>query len=74
MVNAFKSKIKEEKLNIEIRAQRAGCFDVCPLGPAIVVYPEGVFYGGVTPEDVPEIVSEHLIHDRPVERLKMKFK
>jgi (2Fe-2S) ferredoxin len=38
-----------------------------------VVYPEGVFYGKVQLSDVPEIVEEHLINDRPVERLRLKF-
>jgi len=38
-------------------------------GPTVVVYPDAVWYGGVTVEDVPEIVSEHLIAGRPVQRL-----
>ena len=38
-----------------------GCFGLCALGPIMVVYPEGAFYSRVTPEDVPEIVSEHLL-------------
>lgn len=73
LVEAFKNKLKEQKLNIEMRAQRAGCFDVCAHGPAVVVYPEGVFYGNVTLNDVDEIISEHLINNRPVERLVLKF-
>lgn len=67
-----------EKLNEEIRAQglekevnviRTGCFGLCALGPIMVVYPEGAFYSRVTPEDVPEIVSEHLLKGRIVKRL-----
>ena len=73
LVNTFKELVKKHNLNTEIRAQRAGCFDVCNFGPAVVVYPEGIFYGNVHTEDVQEIFNEHLINDRPVERLKLKF-
>ena len=52
-----------------IRANVAGCLDACAQGVAVVVYPEGVWYGGVTVADVPEIVESHLIGGRPVERL-----
>lgn len=73
LVAAFKKAIKDRGLNTEIRAQRAGCFDVCELGPSVVVYPEGIFYGKVQLSDVEEIVKEHLENNRIVERLVMKF-
>ncbi len=73
LVEAFKTLVKENNLNTEIRAQRAGCFDVCSFGPAVVVYPEGIFYGNVQPADVKEIFEEHLIKNKPVERLKLNF-
>ncbi len=69
LVNAFKDKLKEKGLNIEIRAQKAGCLDVCAFGPALVVYPEGVFYGNVQLSDVDEIIESHLINNQKVERL-----
>ncbi len=47
--------------------------ETCELGPSIVVYPEGVFYGKVQLEDVAEIVTEHIENDRIVERLLMNF-
>jgi (2Fe-2S) ferredoxin len=71
LVEAFKKEIKERKLAIEIRAQRAGCIDVCAFGPALVVYPEGIFYGKVELTDVVEIVENHLVNNVPVERLKI---
>lgn len=74
LVAAFKKQIKDKGLHMEIRAQRAGCFDVCERGPSVVVYPEGVFYGKVQVSDVEEIVSEHLENNRRVERLVMDFK
>lgn len=73
LVETFKKEIKNRKLAVEIRAQRAGCIDVCANGPALVVYPEGVFYGRVTPGDVQEIVESHLVNNIPVERLKLNF-
>lgn len=73
LVKAFKNELKERGLNFTVRAQKAGCFDICESGPNVVVYPEGVFYGRVQLSDVPEIVQEHLVNDRPVERLRLKF-
>ena len=52
-----------------MRANAAGCLDACAYGPSVVVYPEGVWYGHVRVEDVPEIVERHLIGGEPVERL-----
>ncbi len=73
LVKAFKELIKDRGLNVNMRAQKAGCMDTCELGPSVVVYPEGVFYGHVQLSDVTEIVEEHLIGGRPVERLRLKF-
>jgi (2Fe-2S) ferredoxin len=72
-LKAFKKEIKDRGLNVNMRAQKAGCFDICELGPNVVVYPEGVFYGKVQLSDVMEIVEEHLINGRPVERLRLHF-
>lgn len=69
LVDLFKEKIKEKGLNKTLRAQKTGCLDVCAFGPGMVVYPEGIFYGGVTPEDVDEIFESHILHNKPVERL-----
>jgi (2Fe-2S) ferredoxin len=73
LVDAFKKEIKDKKLAVEVRAQRAGCLDVCSFGPALVVYPEGVFYGRVELSDVAEIVDSHIVNNIPVERLKISF-
>ena len=48
---------------------QTGCFGLCALGPVMIVYPEGTFYSRVTAEDIPEIVEEHLLKGRLVERL-----
>ena len=73
LVELFKKAIKKEGLNAEVRAQRAGCIDVCEFGPALVVYPEGVFYGKITEKDIAEIVESHIVNDVPVKRLRLKF-
>ncbi|MFN8166029.1 MAG: (2Fe-2S) ferredoxin domain-containing protein [Bacteroidia bacterium] len=69
LVQALKKQIKEKNPSFPVRAQRAGCMDMCEHGPTVVVYPDGVFYGGVTLQDIPEIVEEHIMNDRPVRRL-----
>jgi (2Fe-2S) ferredoxin len=52
-----------------VRANNAGCLDQCEHGVAVVVYPEQVWYGHVTVDDVAEIVDSHIIGGKPVERL-----
>ena len=73
LVEAFKASIKEKGLQLDIRAQKSGCLDICAFGPSMVVYPEGVWYGKVQLSDVEEIVESHLVNDQPVERLKLEF-
>ncbi len=60
IVDAFKKRLKELELPIKLRAQKAGCLDICDFGQTIVIYPEGVFYTGVELNDVEEIIQEHL--------------
>lgn len=55
----------------KVRINQAGCLDRCEEGPVIVVYPEAVWYTYVDREDIDEIVEEHLVHGRVVERLRI---
>jgi (2Fe-2S) ferredoxin len=73
LVKEFKKSLKDKNLKGMMRAQRAGCLDACETGPSVVVYPEGIYYGGVQLSDVEEIVNEHLINNRPVKRLMVDF-
>jgi (2Fe-2S) ferredoxin len=54
-----------------VRINTAGCLDRCDEGPVIVIYPEGVWYTYVDREDIDEIIQEHLVHGRVVERLQI---
>jgi len=53
----------------EVKLVKTGCFGLCEKGPILVIYPEGATYCHVTPEDVEEIVNEHLVKGRIVKRL-----
>ena len=70
---ALREKLAEELklkgLEDEIKIVQTGCFGLCALGPIMIVYPEGTFYSMVKVEDIPEIVEEHLLKGRIVERL-----
>ena len=66
---AFTENIKACGLEEEVKLVQTGCFGLCALGPVVIIYPDGTFYSRVTPEDVKEIVSEHLLKGRVVERL-----
>ncbi|MGM9657807.1 MAG: NADH-quinone oxidoreductase subunit NuoF [Eubacteriales bacterium] len=66
---ALAAELEKRGLTEEIKLVHTGCFGLCALGPIMIVYPEGVFYSRVTAEDIPEIVEEHLLKGRPVQRL-----
>ncbi len=61
--------LKAKGLDEEIKIVMTGCFGLCALGPIMIVYPEGTFYSRVTVDDIPEIVDEHLMKGRIVDRL-----
>lgn len=68
----LKAELKKRDLNALVRANTSGCLDACEFGVSIVIYPEGVWYGGVTVADVPEIIDQHLINGKVVERLLIR--
>jgi (2Fe-2S) ferredoxin len=65
----FKAELDRRGLKAEIRANAAGCLDQCELGPAVVIYPQGIWYGRVTLEDVPRIVEETLVNGKIIPEL-----
>ncbi|MBR6563407.1 MAG: NADH-quinone oxidoreductase subunit NuoF [Clostridia bacterium] len=65
----FEKELESNGISGEVKIVQTGCFGLCALGPVVIVYPEGTFYSQVTPEDVPEIVSSHLVNGELVQRL-----
>ena len=65
----FAECIAKNDLSEEVKVVQTGCFGLCALGPVVIVHPDGTFYSRVTADDVEEIVSEHLLKGRVVERL-----
>ena len=68
----LQAEIDNNGLHDEVQVVMTGCFGLCALGPIMIIYPEGTFYSMVQVEDVPEIVSEHLLKGRIVSRLVYK--
>ena len=60
----FKQEFKRRGLGPLYRANQAGCLDQCEVGPNIVIYPQGIWYGGVTLDDVPRIIDETILGGR----------
>ncbi len=66
---AFEENLKAFDLAEEVKLVQTGCFGLCELGPVVIVYPDGTFYSRVSVDDVKEIVEEHLLKGRKVDRL-----
>lgn len=71
VMNAFWNEFQQRKLFDQMAITNTGCLGPCGYGASVLVYPEGVLYGKVTPADVPVIIEEHLLGNSPVERLKV---
>ncbi|MBQ3044833.1 MAG: NADH-quinone oxidoreductase subunit NuoF [Clostridia bacterium] len=72
LMSTFESEIEKNGLAEEVKVVQTGCFGLCALGPVVIIYPEGTFYSRVQEGDVAEIVSEHLLKGRLVDRLVYK--
>lgn len=71
IADAFFTNLEKRQLFGKIQVTNTGCLGPCSEGPSVLVYPEGIMYGGVKKEDVETIYDEHLLGDKPVERLMM---
>ncbi len=67
--NKFAESLEKNGLADEVKIVQTGCFGLCALGPVVIVHPDGTFYSRVEADDVDEIVTEHLLKGRVVERL-----
>jgi (2Fe-2S) ferredoxin len=71
LVNQFMEEISDRDLGGEVFVSNTGCFGICEKGPIVVVYPDNVWYGAVSGDDVEEIMEEHIENDRVVTRLEI---
>ena len=55
----------------KMKVTQSGCLGPCMEGTIVVCYPEGIWYQGVKPEDIPEIIESHVLGGKPVERLQL---
>ncbi len=69
--SALKAELKKRGLSDMVRANISGCLDACEFGASLVIYPEGIWYGHVRREDVPEIIERTIIGGEIIERLLM---
>ena len=72
LIDLFNKELAEAGMDQEVRVVRTGCFGLCAIGPIVLIYPEGALYTNVKEDDVKEIVSEHIVKGRIVERLLHK--
>ncbi len=69
IIQRFMEEIEDRGLSSDVMVTNTGCLSVCEKGPVAVVYPEGVWYGNITEDDVSRIVEEHFENGNPVEDL-----
>lgn len=65
----LKAELHSRGLDTLVRSNASGCLDACEFGASMVIYPEGIWYGGVRREDIPEIVEKTLLNGEVIERL-----
>lgn len=71
LLNYMKVRVKELGI-ANVRINKAGCLDQCEKGPAIIVYPEGIWYRASTIEDMETIIQSHILQKVPAEHLRLK--
>lgn len=71
IMTRFMEEIEERGIGVEVFLSNTGCFGICEKGPVVVVYPDNVWYGSVTSDDVVEILDQHIEGGKPVARLAL---
>jgi (2Fe-2S) ferredoxin len=72
--SALKAELRAQDMNRDVRIDSVDCLGLCKHGPNLVVYPGGTWYLGVTENDVPGMVEQHLLNGEPVEHLAAEFR
>jgi (2Fe-2S) ferredoxin len=72
--STLKDELRAQGMNRDVRVDSVECLGLCKHGPNLVVYPGGTWYLGVSENDVPEVVQEHLLNGEPVEHLAAEFR
>ncbi|MCY6483400.1 4Fe-4S binding protein [Clostridium aestuarii] len=73
-MNIFKQEIRKYKLEREVEILKTSCLGLCEMGPVVIIYPEGTVYTKVKSDDIKELVEEHFIKNKKLERLLYKQK
>jgi len=71
---ALKDELRAQDMNRDVRVDSVECLGLCKHGPNVIVYPSGTWYLGVTEDDVPRVVRQHLKDGEPVEHLAAEFR
>ena len=71
IINNFMEEIEDRGLGGEVIVSNTGCLALCDKGPVVVIYPDNIWYGGVTADDVEEIIGEHIEGGQVVKRLEL---
>ena len=70
IIQRFTEKLEEEDIT-DVMVSNTGCFGICEKGPIVAVYPDNVWYGSVSTDDVDEIVESHIMNGKIVEKLEI---
>ncbi len=71
LIQRFLEIAEEKDLSGKIMITNTGCFGICDKGSVVLVYPEGVWYGNVSEDDVDKIMEKHILGGNPVEELRI---
>lgn len=71
LVEAFMEEVEDRDLGGQVFVTNTGCLGICEKGPIVIVYPDNVWYGQVTSDDVLEIMDQHIEGGTPVKRLEI---
>jgi (2Fe-2S) ferredoxin len=71
IINLFIEEVQERGLDGDVMVTNTGCLQICDKGPIVIVYPDNVWYGKVSPDDVEEIMDSHIEGGEVVKRLEI---